>query len=103
MKFSVSFNWIWAFKNIFSTHQCNPSKPISATKEFLLDNFGQEIVSFTKFNEFQTNLYLVLTEISKEKSYVGKNVKTKRSYNSYPFRRRCYKTVNQIFLKWVYN
>ena len=52
-----------------------------------------------KFNEFQTNL--VLTELSKEKSCVGKNVKTKRSYKSYPFRRRRYKTVNQFFKEFV--
>ena len=30
------------FKHLFSTLQCNPSKPICPTKDFLLDNSGQK-------------------------------------------------------------
>ena len=40
-----------AFKNYFSTLQCNPSKPICPTKDFLLDNSGQKLAFLCKFNE----------------------------------------------------
>ena len=40
---------ICSFKNLFSTFQCSPFKPICSTKDFVLDNSGQKHV-------FQANL-----------------------------------------------